>query len=207
MTITDIQQQKKDEKRYSIFIDNKFVFGMTGVDVLYYNLKIGEEISKEKFEEISNALIYEKAKEKALKKLDYGFCTKKDICLKLKDEYSEDVIQRVIDMLEKYGYIDDERYAKMYVNDCIRLKGWGEMKIRWQLKMKGIESEIIDKVMSETDTDVSEKAAQLLLKKFKGADLTDYKMKQKAYGYLMQRGYTYDDISESLEKYTQMNGG
>lgn len=47
MIITDIKKQVKDTERYSIYIDNKFVFGLSGVDVLYYRLKIGNEIPQE----------------------------------------------------------------------------------------------------------------------------------------------------------------
>lgn len=47
MIITDIKKQVKDTERYSIYIDNKLVFGLSGVDVLYYRLKIGNEISQE----------------------------------------------------------------------------------------------------------------------------------------------------------------
>ena len=52
MIITDIKKQVKDTERYSIYIDNKFVFGLSGVDVLYYRLKIGNEIPQEKYDEI-----------------------------------------------------------------------------------------------------------------------------------------------------------
>ena len=52
MIITDIKKQVKDTERYSIYIDNKFVFGLSGVDVLYYRLKIGNEITQEKYDEL-----------------------------------------------------------------------------------------------------------------------------------------------------------
>ena len=71
MIITDIKKQVKDTERYSIYIDNKFVFGLSGVDVLYYRLKIGNEISQEKYDEILDNVIYEKAKNTAVKFLGY----------------------------------------------------------------------------------------------------------------------------------------
>ena len=71
MIITDIKKQVKDTERYSIYIDNKFVFGLSGVDVLYYRLKIGNEIPHEKYDEILENVIYEKAKNTAVKFLGY----------------------------------------------------------------------------------------------------------------------------------------
>ena len=57
MIITDIKKQVKDTERYSIYIDNKFVFGLSGVDVLYYRLKIGNEIPQEKYDEILGMIV------------------------------------------------------------------------------------------------------------------------------------------------------
>ena len=83
MIITDIKKQVKDTERYSIYIDNKFVFGLSGVDVLYYRLKIGNEISQEKYDEILDNVIYEKAKNTAVKFLGYRARSKKELRLSL----------------------------------------------------------------------------------------------------------------------------
>ena len=123
MIITDIKKQVKDTERYSIYIDNKFVFGLSGVDVLYYRLKIGNEISQEKYDEILDNVIYEKAKNTAVKFLGYRARSKKELRDKLIKDYDEDITNKVISMLEKYGYVNDEEYARAYVRDCLILSG------------------------------------------------------------------------------------
>lgn len=203
MIITDIQQQKKNQKRYSVFIDGQFAFSITDIDLLFYKLEPGKELTQEKYDEIFENLLYEKAKEKALKRLNYKYCTKKEIFDRLSEDYSPEITQKVIDVLEKYNYINDMEYARLYISDSIKLKGWGKQKIKFQLKQKGVPSNIIDLALDNSTEDYSEKAASLLLKKFKGADLNEYTTKQKAYNYLLQRGYSYEDISNALEVYNQ----
>ena len=59
MLITDLKQQVKDGKRVSVFLDGKFAFGMTDVDVLFYHLRIGEELTEERYSYILEQCIYE----------------------------------------------------------------------------------------------------------------------------------------------------
>ena len=147
MIITDIKKQVKDTERYSIYIDNKFVFGLSGVDVLYYRFKIGNEIPQEKYDEILENVIYEKAKNTAVKFLGYRARSKKELRDKLIKDYDENITDKVISMLEKYGYVNDEEYAKAYVRDCLNLKGWGQKRISLELTKRGIDKNIIEKAL------------------------------------------------------------
>ena len=151
MIITDIKKQVKDTERYSIYIDNKFVFGLSGVDVLYYRLKIGNEISQEKYDEILDNVIYEKAKNTAVKFLGYRARSKKEL--------------RDISMLEKYGYVNDEEYARAYVRDCLNLKGWGQKRISLELTKRGIDKNIIENSLPKENTEQLELIEKLLTKR------------------------------------------
>ena len=52
--------------------------------------------------------------------------------------------QEVIDRLIDGGYLDDERYARAFVNDKFKFNGWGRIKIAYQLRAKGISQDCID---------------------------------------------------------------
>ena len=41
MIITDIQRQKHNDKRFSVFVDGEYTFSVSDVDLLYYKLKVG----------------------------------------------------------------------------------------------------------------------------------------------------------------------
>ena len=202
MIITKIEKQKNNEKRYSIFIDNEFAFGIGEVDLLYYKLKENEILDEEKYNYILNKLLLKRAKDKALKYLGYKMRSKKQVITKLEqNDFPPNVINKVINILEKYNYINDEDFAKAFIKDKLNLNGYGIFKISYDLKILGIEEEIYKKYLyNDKFINEEQKAKDLLLKKLKGKNIQDldYKEKQKIYAYLARRGFSYDSINKAF---------
>ena len=202
MIITKIEKQKNNNKRYSIFIDNQFAFGIDEIDLLYYKLKENEPLQDEKYNYILNKLLLKRAKDKALKYLGYKMRSKKQVIKKLEEyEYPSDIINKVIKILEKYNYINDEDFAKAYIKDKLNLKGYGVFKIKYDLKMLGIDEDIFEPYLYNTNfVNEEEKAKTLLYKKLKNKNIEDiaYKEKQKLYAYLARRGFSYDSINKAF---------
>ncbi len=202
MIITKIEKQKNNNKRYSIFIDNQFAFGIDEIDLLYYKLKENEPLDEEKYNYILNKLLLKRAKDKALKYLGYKMRSKKQVIKKLEEyDFPSNVINKVIQVLEKYNYINDEEFAKAFIKDKVNLKGYGSFKISYDLKMLGIEEQVFKKYLyDENFVDENKKAKDLLLKKLKNRNIQDldYKEKQKIYAYLARRGFSYDSINKAF---------
>ncbi len=66
MIITKVEIQKKDENRSNVYIDDKFAFGISNVDVLFYKLKENTEISEEKTKQGKGKLKERRREEKAV---------------------------------------------------------------------------------------------------------------------------------------------
>lgn len=202
MIITKIEKQKNNNKRYSIFIDNEFAFGIDEIDLLYYKLKENEPLDNEKYEYILNKLLLKRAKDKALKYLGYKMRSKNQVIKKLQEyEFPSNVIDKVIRILEKYNYINDEDFAKAFIKDKLNLKGHGVFKISYDLKMLGVDEEIFKKYLYNQEfINEEKKAKDLLLKKLgnKNIEDLDYKEKQKIYAYLARRGFSYDSIKKAF---------
>ena len=207
MRITAITAQKKRENRYNVFIDNEFAFGIDGVDLLYYKLKEGEELSEERYNLILNELIFIKARETALRYIDYKQRTEKEVVKKLSGEYSPEIIGRVIELLKKYGIIDDNKYTELFVKDCLNLKGWGERRILTELALRGIPREKAEPYLENTDDIMLEKAKKLIEKRVKGK-ITDMKEYKKHFDFLLRRGFDYNTAKAALDgKMTDEDGG
>lgn len=200
MTITDIKEQSKDKNRLSVFIDGKFSFGISKVDAILYKLKIGDEITLDKYNKIINENVFIKARDKALKFLSLRARSQKEIVDKLKPDYADDVIQRVIQLLEKYNYIDDFAFAQSYAKDKFKLKGWSKKRIAFELRYKGVSNDIIERVFGENDFDPTNAIEKLLAKRLKGRTNIDYKEKQKHFNYLVSKGYEFEDIKDAINK-------
>ena len=198
MKITSITQQKKRENRYNIFIDGQFAFGIDGVDLLYYKLKEGMELSEERYSEILEQLVFVKAREKALKYLDYKQRTEKEVRKKLADEYSPEIIDRVLEMLKNYKIVDDDNYARLYIKDCLNLKGWGKRRILAELALKGIDRDKAEMLLENTGDIMLEKAKKLIDKRVKGkiTDMAEYK---KHFDFLLRRGFDHETAKTVLD--------
>ncbi len=205
--ITDIVEQKKDNTRRSIYINNQFVFGMTDVDVLYYKLKIGEEIDKAKYNYILNEVIYNKAQNTALAFLSRKMRTKQEVIKKLGEkDFSEEIISKVVEFLENYKYLNDKDYIEKFVRDKVKVNGHGKQKIMFELKQKGVDKFLIEDYFCEDEDFEDEeykKAYELACKKASRLDLNEYKEKKRVFDYLARRGFSYDVINRCMYDITE----
>ena len=144
-----------------------------------------------------------------LKCKDYAFLlinkkrnTKKELFDKLlKKEYDNEVASEVVDYLEEAGYIDDYDYARRFISDSVKIKGYGKIRIKRDLILKGVKTHIIDDVLSNEDFDTSDVLDGLIEKKSANLDLSDDKQLQKLFGFLLRRGYGYSEIKTALSNY------
>ena len=102
MTITKLERQKQKRARWSVFVDGEFVFSLDEVDLLYYKLQEGGEISPERLEHIRDQTVYLKASQKALDFLSRRPRTVMEVEKKLTEDYAQDITRRVMEMLYEY---------------------------------------------------------------------------------------------------------
>ncbi|GFI61439.1 regulatory protein RecX [Clostridiales bacterium] len=199
MTVTKIEQQKKNKSRYSVYIDDEFAFGLIMEDIIYFKLKEGEEIPLEKYEYIMDTTLYIRAQDAAVKYLGYKMRTAAEVKNKLREyEYSDDIIEKVLEFLEKYDYIDDVSYCEKYIKETINLRPKGKYLIRHELKQRGIDEETIDSVLEDYDINEQEQAEMLLMKKYEDFAEMDRKELNRVYGYLQRRGYSFGVIKAAV---------
>lgn len=110
--------------------------------------------------------------------------------------------QTVVDRLVAQRFIDNGRYAELYVREKSRLSGWGARKIAMQLRTKGVEKEVIAEALATIDRDEqSDRLAEKLRRKMRTTKAqSDYEMRGKLLRYALGLGYDYDDASTALDK-------
>lgn len=201
--ITSIEAQKKNKDRVNIFIDNEFAFACSNELIYSHGLKKGIQVDTKILEELVKADNYIKGKTAALRYIERAMKTKKQVeDMLYKKEMAEETVNKVIEFLESYGFIDDKRYAESFIKQ--KLKESGKNKIKYDLLKKGIDEELIkellDEVSSEDESAVAlalaEKKARILGKSEKDKG----KLLGKVTKYLLSKGYTYDLINQIVNK-------
>ena len=200
--ITKIESQKKRDDRVNIYIDEKFFMAIYKELVFTFNLKKGQEIDTNNLKSILDNEMYMKAKNKSLYILSKASQSEKQIRQKLAKDYEEDTIDRVIEFLQKYKFVDDEDLASRIVNTNVNLNKYGKNKIKQNLYNKGIEKSIIETAIDDIDTDKEfENALYLGKKRYERLKNEDSrKAYQKIGNHLAYKGFNYDIIKKVLNK-------
>jgi regulatory protein len=199
--ITDIQPQKRNDSRFSIYVDHQFFCGASNYVVAKYKLEIGKNVE---IDTLKNACIEESIEKAKNYVVDYCLGKpEKVIKDKLKEkEYEEEVIDGVIAFLNKYGYINDADYAKRFTHDALLLKKYGKQKISYLLKQKGISNSIIrdslDNVSFEEEFEVAKNMYDSVYNKYYKKSANKNVLKGKLYAYFYSRGFSSEIVSELL---------
>lgn len=179
-------------------------------DIYIISYEVYEELSLKKDMELTidqfNSLIgeneYQIAKKKADRYISYKLRSKKEVFDRLyKDIKNTKAIDKVINHYEKIGLLNDDYYAKSYLDHCLNIKNYSLKFTEFKMKEKGINPDLYEKYLDEYDHDIDYINANILFnKKFKNKNLEDYKDQQKVYRYLASKAFSYDLIKRLINE-------
>ncbi len=202
MLITKIDKQKKNNKRYNLYIDSEFFCGIYDDTILKFGIATGDELTENEINDIRNFDEYMYGKKAALDYLSYRIRSISEIKKKLKTKkLSEGNIERVITHLTELGLVNDEDFARQLINEKIKNKPAGKKLLQQKLFEKGIPKNISEDVLNNIFTsDIEKELAQKLYDKLKpkliGLEIQD--RKKKIYETLARKGFDYDIINEII---------
>ena len=205
MTITAIQQQKKNKKRWNVYIDGEFSCGVAEDTVLKFGLRTKDDLDRKTLDKIKEFDEFVYAKKIAYDFLSYRNRSVYEITRKLKSkDISFDSIQKIIKHIKELGLLDDEQFAKQLISDKIKRKPVGKKILVQKLFQKGVDKDVRTKVLEQEYTPENERAFALenfrkLFPKIKEQDKNT--QRRKTYELLARRGFDYDVISEIIREY------
>lgn len=212
MKITSVEPQKKNPKRFNIFLDGQFAFGADEDLIVEHRLVTGKIINPEDLEKLLSEAEIGKLVEKVYGLLNIRYRSEKEIRdylknlsfkrkLKERDELSEVVIEALIEKLKKRDLVNDLRFAREWTDARRKSRKKGINAIKAELFQKGIAREIIEEVLN-AESEISEEflAIQALEKKLPlWRNIPEMEYKQKALRFLMGKGFSYDLAKQVVE--------
>ena len=116
----------------------------------------------------------------------------KDVTEKLKTfDISPKDKEEILNYLLDNRFVDNERFTKAFVRGKINQSGWGLNKIRFHLIQKGIDKNLVDEALSQSDKEVyRQRLVEVLKTKAKTVKAeNDFERNRKLAAYAMQRGF------------------
>ena len=209
MKVTGITAQQKDKDRVNVMIDGKYRFSLDIFQVGDLGIRIGKEYTEKELvdleEESQFGKLYTRALEYCLMRphsvrevRDYLYRKTRDTRTKtgqIKKGVSPELTERVFKRLSEKGYIDDEKFAKFWVENRNLRKGSSFRKLTAELRAKGVNQSIIEQHLTDTTRSDEDELRKVIAKK-QGR----YADPQKFMQYLARQGFSYDDIKEALNE-------
>ena len=179
-------------------------------------IKSGSEVTPEQLEELLTESARRKMMNKALDLLSLRDYSRRELSDKLVTKAWEKKEQKdmdlgslkqqasdICDRLEELGLLNEERFARSYVDELIRRKHLSRSGLRTALIQKGVQRDIIETVLEAVDVDPVEQIRELLATKFKNRDLTDEKQKTRTVNALLRLGYRYNEIHAAMGEWME----
>ncbi len=180
-----------------IYIDGEYT--LTLYDDYWYlsGYKENQEISELQLASLKEEAGFRSAYEKGIQYLSMRAYSVKEMYNKLKMKYGEGAAQRAVDKLLYRGYLDDESFARMYARQLFEIKKYDTRRISYELRMKGVNSELTDIALKTLDNDPVLRIIDMLQTKF-SRSLESEKDRRRIVNRLVRMGYSYSDIRSAF---------
>ncbi len=196
--ITDIERQKRNKTRVSVYIDGEYVCGLDAVTAAAARIKIGDEISPEELREVVKKSEVNSAFERSVSYLDTPH-SQKEVERYLRDKgYEPDTVKEVVERLRSYHYLDDRAYAETYIKS--KSKKYGSFRISAELRRRGVDPAVIDDLLDGNIDASAVDVARKYMRVHPSAEAPKLKR------FLAGRGYSWDAISSAVAEISQDMG-
>lgn len=199
LVLTSVEIQKSDPDRVNVYLNGKFFTGLSADRFQQLNFSTGQILSPSDFSRLESAIQSDKIWYFLLASLTKTRQTEFRIRQKLLSKgFEKEAIEACIQSAREKNYLNDLNYAEVFVSDCRLLKKWGIIRIKNELRKRGIPNEIIARVLPENSADENDVSGLKILVKRKYSPLTESKNQQKAIRFLQYRGYSWDVIKKVI---------
>jgi len=191
--ITAIEIQKRSPNRVNIHLDGEFAFGLARIVAAW--LRVGQELSEEKIEQLQVEDARERALQQAMLFLSYRARSESEIRQNLrKHEIPEPVIEQTLERLRQNGFANDTQFARVWVENRSAFRPRSRRMMAMELRQKGLDAEAVSSAIESVDDEaLAYEAAQKRAPRLKSLEWNEFRKKLSEF--LARRGFSYSVIA------------
>lgn len=191
--ITALAVQKRNPNRVNVHLDGEFAFGLARIVAAW--LRVGQELSEEKIEQLQLEDARERAYQQAMLFLSYRARSESEIRQNLrKHEIPEPVIELTLERLRQDGLANDQQFARAWVENRSTFRPRSRRLMAMELRQKGLADEAVSAAVADVDDEaLAYEAAQKRVARLKSLEWNEFRKKMS--DFLARRGFSYSVIA------------
>jgi regulatory protein len=191
--ITALTVQKRNPNRVNVHLDGEYAFGLARIVAAW--LRLGQELSDEKIEQLQADDARERAYQQAMLFLSYRARSESEIRQNLrKHEIPEPVIELTIERLRQDGLANDNQFARAWVENRSAFRPRSSRMMAMELRQKGLNDEAVASAVKDVDDEaLAYEAAQKRIARYKNLEWNEFR--KKLSDFLARRGFSYSVIA------------
>lgn len=200
--ITALTPQRGRRERLNVFLDGHFAFGLDAQAAAQAGLRVGMALSDPDVARLRDADEAAGFYNDALRFISFRLRSSVEVERYLRGRGADDdTLAATLGRLQRIGLVDDEAFARYWVENRDAFNPRGARAIRAELRAKGVDQARIDEALDESGGDDDDRAYQAGLKRLGLLRRLDEEtFRRRMYGFLQRRGFDYDSARSATER-------
>jgi regulatory protein len=197
-TITALKMKGKRSKKVVIHLDEEPAFSLA--PVLAATLRVGQTLNERQIAELKDRQALEEAYQRALSLLSRRPRSEFELRQYFKRRKTPShIAELVLQRLDEHGLVDDQAFARAWVENRAAFRPRGPWALRGELRQKGVSSEIIEAALEGFDQEaVAYSAARKIAPRWR--EFTTEEFRRRLNAYLTRRGFDYEILSRVIAR-------
>ena len=196
MLVTAIEPRRR--LMSALFLDGEPLLVDTQT-LLQSHIKPGDELTEEALCQLLETSNRRRAQEKALNLLSYREHSKAELVKKLTAASSRQAAEGAAERMVELGLVNDERFARQYAEQLLFHKRFGRRRAAYEMAAKGLDKDLIERVLDELEPDSMEQILAVIRKKYTPLPQEEKGIRRMTNA-LVRLGYGYGEIRAALKE-------
>lgn len=202
-TITALEVGQRNKERVNVYLDETYAFSLMLDEAL--KLRKGQVLSAAEVAVLTGEDIVQRLVDTGAGYLSYRPRSTHEVTVRLQEAarergYPDAAVPQAVARIEALGYLDDAAFAAMWVRERLHFKPISPKALRYELRAKGIDNDVIDGVLEALDADDAAYRALIpQMRRVRG--LEPRAARQRLTAFLARRGFSYAEARHAIDRH------
>jgi regulatory protein len=200
-TVTSLVAAGHNGDRVDVYVDGEWAVRVSQTQLISAGLYTGLRLTASQWSDLLDTAAEENAYNRALNYLSYRPRSSREIAQNLQSRgIDHQVVGRVLERLEKAGFLDDEQFAEFWIANRGQFSPRGKRALKQELFQKGLSREVIERSLEDLpdQVELAQRAARRRLRSVESCDRATFH--NKLLGFLNRRGFDYQASREAVDR-------